>query len=131
MYAYRTNNGQREFFVQHHHDGYKTVLSGHVGDNIPDESLEDAARRETIEELAVEPFSVTDLRHKETVELKKWDKLSTEWAFLIEIPNQDVSYLNGKEEHGWYALGQLEDALTFPNQKSAVSKIREVLSRVR
>jgi len=74
MFVYRNHNGVNEFFVQHHHDGYKNVLSGHVGDNIAGESVEDAAKRETIEELDVEPITVTNLNHKETVELKKWDK---------------------------------------------------------
>ena len=127
MFSYRNNNGQKEFFVQHNHRGFNTVLSGHVGDNIPDETLEQAARRETIEELGVEPISVTNLDHKEVVELKEWDKLSTEWAFLIEIPNIDVHYLEGNEEHGWYTLNQLEETLTWPNHQRVVPKIRKML----
>jgi len=129
MYAYRVNNGQREFFVQHNHNGYQNVLSGHVGDHIANETLEQAARRETIEELGVEPISVTDLNHKEVVELPQWDKLSTEWAFLIEIPNKEVHFLEGNEEHRWYTLDQLEEALTFPNHQRAVPKIKAILDR--
>lgn len=127
LYVYRNNNGKIEFFVQHHLDGFKNVLSGHVGDNIVNELIEDAARRETIEELGVEPISVTNLHHKEIVELTKQDKLSTEWAMLIEIPNKNVHYLEGDEEHGWYKLNDLEEALTFPNHKRAVEKIRKAL----
>jgi len=129
MYAYRIHNGQPEFFVQHNHNGYQNILSGHVGDNIVGESLEEAARRETIEELGVEPLSVTNLNHKEVVELPRWDKLSTEWAFLIEIPDEDVHFLEGNEEHAWYTLDQLEGALTFPNHASAVPKIKAILDR--
>jgi len=127
MFAYRNNNGRIEFFVQHHHDGYKNVLSGHVGDNIPDETLEQAARRETVEEFGVEPISVTNLNHKEVVDLKAQNKLSTEWAFLIEIPNTDVHYLEGNEEHGWYTLDKLEEALTWPNHQRVLPKIRKIL----
>lgn len=128
LFIYRRNNGVTEFFVQHNSAGFNNVLSGHVGDNVKDESLADAAKRETTEELGVEPISVNDLRHKETVELKKWDKLSTEWAFLIEIPNQDVRYPEGDELHDWYSLDRLEDALTWPNHKRVVAKIRKILS---
>ncbi|MCR4277855.1 MAG: NUDIX domain-containing protein [Candidatus Berkelbacteria bacterium] len=128
MFAYRRTNGQAEFFVLYRHDGTKSILSGHVGDNIPDETLEQAARRETIEELGVEPISLINLDHKEVVELKTWDKLSTEWAFLIEIPNKDVQYLEGDEEHGWYSLDELEEVLTWPNHQRVVSKIRQILS---
>ena len=118
----------QQFFVQHNHEGFNNVLSGHVGDNVADETLEQAAAREVVEELGVEPLSVINLEHKEVVELKRWDKLSTEWAFLIEIPNLDVRYLEGNEQHGWYTLDQLEDALTFPNHKRAVPKIRKILA---
>lgn len=127
MFTYRNHNGVNEFFIQHHPDGYKNVLSGHVGDNIAGESLEDAARRETIEELGVEPMSVTNLNHKEINELKKWDKLSTEWAFLIEIPDQEVYYLEGNVAHGWYSLDKLEETLTWPNHQRVVPKIRKIL----
>lgn len=127
MFAYSRNNGRPEFFILHRHDGTKSVLSGHVGDTIPDETLEQAARRETIEELGVEPISLINLNHKEVVELKTWDKLSTEWAFLIEIPNQDVQYLEGDEEHGWYPLDKLEEVLTWPNHQRVVPKIRKIL----
>lgn len=127
MYIFRRNNGRIEFFVQHNHEGFNNVLSGHVGDNVANETLEQAAAREVVEELGVEPLSVTNLEHKEVVELKRWDKLSTEWAFLIEIPNLDVHYLEGDEKHSWYTLDQLEDALTFPNHKRVVLKIKKIL----
>lgn len=127
MFAYRQNYGQTEFFVLHRHDDTKSVLSGHVGDNIPDETLEQAARRETIEELGVEPISLINLNHREIVELKTWDKLSTEWAFLIEIPNVDVHYLEGNEEHSWYLLDELDKVLTWPNHQRVVPKIRKIL----
>ena len=123
LYIFRRNEGRIEFFVQHNRDGFNNVLSGHVGDNIIGETFEAAARRETVEELGVEAISVTNLEHKEIVTLKRWNKLSTEWAFLIEIPNKDVHYLDSDEKHSWVTLGQLEDALTFPNHKSAVPKI--------
>lgn len=127
MFAYRRNDGRIEFFVQHRHDGDDSVLSGHVGDNITDETLEQAARRETIEELGVEPISVTDLKHREVVELKKWGKLATEWAFLIEIPNEDVHYMEGDEKHSWYTLDELAGALTWPNHQRVVPKIKKLL----
>lgn len=121
MYVYRLTENGPEFFVQDHHDGYKTVLSGHVGDIHPNETLADAAERETKEELDVTPLEVTKIGHTETVELPKWNKLSTEHAFLIEIPNEDVQYLNGEEKHIWVKPENLESTLTFDHQKRAAA----------
>ena len=129
MYIYRRNSGKIEFFVQDHHAGYFSVLSGHVGDNIPDETLADAARRETVEELGVEPISVKDLDFCETVELPKHNKISTENAFLIEIPNKDVHYLEGDEKHIWVSPDKLVETLTFQHQKKAAEKISDYLNR--
>ena len=127
LYIYRQTDHGSEFFIQVHHDGFQNVLSGHVGDRaeIEHESLGDAAARETFEELGAKPIRVTNLNHVETIELKKWDKLSTEHAFLIEISNVDELYLEGNEKHIWVSLDQLEGSLTFPNHQRAVPAIKK------
>ncbi|KPJ56371.1 hypothetical protein AMJ49_05010 [Parcubacteria bacterium DG_74_2] len=131
MYIYRDNNRRKEFFVLHRKRGDCVVLTGHVGDNekIKNESLEDAAKRETIEELGVEPMSIIDLKTKIYVEIKRNNQARYEHAFLIQIPNKDVYFLEGSEKHKWYSLEELDTNLTYPNQKKPLNKIRQLIKK--
>lgn len=131
MYVYRENDGKKEFFILHRRRGDVVTLTGHVGDReeIKDESNEDAARRETVEELGVKPISVINLETKTEVEMQErgGDIVSVEHAFLIQIPNEDVHFLEDDEEHKWYTINELYSVLTYTNQKKPLDKIKEIL----
>lgn len=131
MYVYRDNDGRKEFFILHRKRGDVVTLTGHVGDSeeIKDESIKDAARRETIEELGVEPISVIDLEIKVEVEIEEGgnDIISEEHSFLIQIPNEDVYFLEDDEKHQWYTIDKLYNVLTYSNQKKPLDKIKELL----
>ena len=124
MYVYRDNNGKKEFFVLDRKKGDVVVSTGHV----EDETLEEAAKREVIEELGIEPKSIINLGISTFVEIKENDQCGDEHAFLIEIPNKDVHFLEGDERHQWYSLEELSEVLTYSNQKEALLKIKEALS---
>lgn len=128
MYIYRNNEGKKEFFVLHRKRGDSVVLTGHVGDEeeIKNESLRDAVKRETIEELGVEPISIIDLKMKIYVEIEENNEAGYEHAFLIQIPNKDVCFLEGKEKHRWHLLEELDAVLTYSNQKKPLNKIKEL-----
>ncbi len=130
MYAYRDNNGKKEFFVLHRKRGDVVVLTGHVGDNIMGESLGEAAKREIKEELGVEPKKIVNLNVSPVVEMSEKEEniLSTEHAFLIEIPDKEVHFLEGDEKHKWHSLEELSKVLTYPNQKEPLSKIKDILA---
>ena len=129
MYVYRKRDGRNEFFVLHRKKGDVVVLTGHVGDHIFDESLEQAVEREIKEELGVEPKNIINLNISPVVEMSEKEEniLSTEHAFLIEIPNKEVHFLEGDEKHKWYSLEGLSKVLTYPNQKEPLSKIKDIL----
>ena len=129
MYVYRKKNGEKEFFVLDRKRGDVVVLTGHVGDHIFDESLEQAVEREIKEELGVEPKSIINLNISPVVEMSEKEEniLSTEHAFLIKIPNKEVHFLEGDEEHKWYSLEELSKVLTYSNQKEPLLKIKAVL----
>jgi ADP-ribose pyrophosphatase YjhB (NUDIX family) len=123
MFPYRIHSSQPEFFVIQHEFG-NVVPTGHVGDTIKDESLEGAARREIEEELGVKAESIIDLDYVSTVELPTANKLSTEHAFLVRIPDQEVTFLEAKRPHLWVSLNDLADTLSFDQQKGAIPKIK-------
>lgn len=129
MYVYRENDGKKEFFVLHRKIKDAVILTGHVGDHVNGESLEDAAKRETIEELGVEPISIIDLGTNVDVELEKNKEniLSTEHSFLIKISNEDVHFLEGDEKHEWHLLDELYNILSYDNQKKPLDKIKSLL----
>jgi len=129
MYVYRDNNGKKEFFVLHRGKRDVVVLTGHVGDHFINETLEQAAKREVLEELGVEPKNIINLNFSIPVEIKENNELSTEHAFLIEIPNKDVHFLEGDERHKWYSLEDLSGVLTYPNQKEPLSKIKQFFDK--
>jgi 8-oxo-dGTP pyrophosphatase MutT (NUDIX family) len=130
MFVWRRHDGQKEFFVLHRHKGDKVVLTGHVGDHeeFRHETIEQAARRETIEELGVEPLNLQYLQKSWQVDLAPARIKSTEHAFLVEIPNQDVHFLEGDDPHQWHSLSELPDVLTYPHQKDIARHIIEKYS---
>lgn len=125
MYVYRVNE-RKEFFILHRKRNDVVTLTGHIEKG---ESNIEAARRETIEELGVEPIKITDLNIKTDVLLEKNGEkiLSIEHAFLIEIPNKDVHFLEASEKHRWHTLDELYDVLTYPNQREPLNKIKEII----
>lgn len=129
MYVCRKRNGEKEFFVLHRKKGDVVVLTGHVGDHIFDESLEQAVEREIKEELGIEPKSIINLNISPVVKMSEKEEsiLSTEHAFLIEIPNKEVHFLEGDEKHKWCSLEDLFKVLTYPNQKEPLSRIKDIL----
>ena len=129
MYVYRKKGGRKEFFVLHRKKGDVVVLTGHVGDHVFDESLKQAVEREIKEELGVEPKNIINLNISPVVEMSEKEEniLSTEHAFLIEIPNKEVHFLEGDEKHEWHSLEELFNVLTYPNQKEPLSKIKDIL----
>ena len=125
MYVYRVNE-RKEFFILHRKRNDVVTLTGHIEKG---ESNIEAARRETIEELGVEPIKITDLNIKTDVLLEKNGEkiLSIEHAFLIEIPNKDVHFLEASEKHRWHTLDELYNVLTYPNQREPLNKIKEII----
>lgn len=122
MYVYRNNNGQKEFFVLHRKRRDKVVLTGHV----EKESLGQAAKREVKEELGVGPKDIINLGLAVDVYIKEKDEESREHAFLIEIPNKDVRFLEADEKHKWHSLQDLYKILTYPNQKKPLFRITQI-----
>ena len=129
MYVFRNNKGKKEFFILHRKKGDIVTLTGHVGDFIKDETLEDAAKRETKEELGLDPIKTTDLKIcvEVCIEKPEGNIFGEEHAFLIEIPNKDVYFLEANEKHKWYLLEELHKVLTYPNQKEPLDKIKQLI----
>lgn len=126
FFAFRRHGGRYEFFLVTHTFG-TVALTGHVGDHVVNESLIEAVVRETREELGVKPLRVVDLHTKAEVELKQRGVHSTEHAFLVEVPDQALRFLEGDVPFGWVALEELEQALTFEHQRAVVPSIRRHL----
>jgi len=125
MFIYRQHSGKNQFFVLNRKRGDKVVLTGHVEEG---ETPKQTAFRETIEEIAVKPINILDLKVKSIVKLENNSKLSTEHAFLVKIPDREVEYLKGKERHHWHTLNKLKNILSYNNQKKAIKKIKKVLT---
>jgi 8-oxo-dGTP pyrophosphatase MutT (NUDIX family) len=128
MFIYRMNNGRKEFFVLNRKAGDHVVLTGHQEKG---ETIKDTAIRETIEEIEIKPMKVKDLNEINTVVLEGGTKESTEHAFLIEIPNKEVKYLKGKEEHSWCEVDRLERVLSYNHQKKVAKYIKKILDKKR
>jgi 8-oxo-dGTP pyrophosphatase MutT (NUDIX family) len=126
MFIYRINNGKKEFFVLNRKKSDHVILTGHQEKG---ETIKETAIRETIEELEVEPIKVKDLNEINTVILENGTKKSTEHAFLIEIPNKEVEYLKGKEEHSWCEVNRLEKVLSYDHQKKVARKIESIYEK--
>ena len=101
------------------------VLTGHVGDVFPKESLSEAVVREIKEELNVEPVNIADLDFVSEVKIKDDNVLSREHGFLVEAPYQkEMRFLEYEAEIIWCSLDELEEKLTYKHQKGTVKIIR-------
>ncbi len=127
MFITRQHDGEREFFVLDRKDGTFVVPTGHVGDHVLGETLKDAAIRELKEELGVDPIKVTDLNHSYEVFLDFHQKYSDEHAFLLEIPDINVKFLENDFDWKWCSLDEAEEIMTYNTQKSALEKLKNVL----
>lgn len=123
MFVYRIHNKEKQFFVLKRRSGDTVVLSGHIGDIVLDESPEEAVRREIMEELGVKPLRIKDLDYSTEVVLEKYPKVCEEHAFLVEIPDREVHFLEGPEPHEWLCFEDLPRALSYESQRNAVDKI--------
>ncbi len=130
MFVWREKEKRKEFFVLHRKKGDIVVLTGHVGDIVAGESLEQAVEREIKEELGVKPKSVVNLCMAIEVVIEEKNLISREHAFLVEISNnKEVKFLEADEKHAWYSLEDLSKVLTYPNQKQPLDKIKEILKK--
>ena len=130
MFVWRKKEKRKEFFVLHRKRGDAVVLTGHVGDVVAGESLEQAVAREIKEELGIKPKSIVNLNMAIEVVIEEKNLLSREHAFLVEISgDKEVKFLEADEKHAWYSLEDLSKVLTYPNQKQPLDKIKEILKK--
>ncbi len=130
LFIFRTHLGEKQFYILYRPESKAkdtVVPTGHIADNIPDETPEAAAKRELNEELGAEAISIKQLNYKVETLLSLWNKRSVEQAFLIEVPDQDYPFLEGVAEHSWVSIDELSKKLTYDSQFSAVTEIKEVL----
>lgn len=127
MFVWREKNDRTEFLLVQRHKGDVVTPTGHVEKT--DKSLEEAARRETREEMGVDPIEVIDLDYTVKVKLSKMGYLSTEHAFLIKVPAIGAKYTENDEPSTWNELNELDKLMTYPKQKGALKNIKEYFNK--
>ncbi len=122
MFVWRRSKGKKEFFVVHRRRGDFVIPTGHVEDG---ETLNGAASREVQEELGVKPIQIKKMGYSTEIVIENKTKHSTEHAFLVEIPNQSVDFLEHGETGGWHTLDELPKLLTYEDQRNALGHINK------
>jgi len=123
MFVWRERDHRPEFLLVHRRKGDVVTPTGHV--ERTDKSLEEAARRETREEMGVDPIEVINLDYTVKVKLSKMGYLSTEHAFLIKVPENGAKYTENDELSSWNKLEELDKLMTYPKQKGAIKNIKK------
>ena len=129
MFVWRKGEkGEAEFLVLKRREQKDcVVLTGHVGDVFPDESLQEAVAREIKEELNIEPVNIADLDFVSEVKIKDDNVLSREHGFLAEVLyEKETRFLEYEAEIIWLSLPDLEKALTYKHQKETIKIIKDL-----
>jgi len=129
MFVWRKNRkGKVEFLVLKRSEQKDcVVLTGHVSDTFPDESLIEAVGREIKEELNVEPLNISDLGFASEVKIKNDNVLSREHAFLVEIPwKEEMRFLEYEAKIIWRPFKKLGQILTYKHQRKAIKIIKDL-----
>lgn len=91
MCIYRVHKNEAEFYVRYDEDFDRYILlTGHVESG---ETLEEAARRETDEEINAEILKIEDLEYSRIVTLQSAMKISHEHAFLFKCQIRITNFL--------------------------------------
>ncbi len=128
MFVYKEGAPDLFFVVHRKADGTPgrtddfVVPTGHVEEG---EELAAAAQREAEEEFGVKPLHVEKLPYTCEAILQNKTKHSTEYAYLIEIPNVPVEFSERGESGEWHLLAELPDLLTYASQKGAIDFLTE------
>lgn len=126
MFIYKSGKPDFFFVVYRSNRHDYVVPTGHVEE---DETIEEAAWREVKEELGITPVSVSSTGYVVTSILENGTKQSTETAFLIEIPDEEVVYLETSRDGlsdgvgSWALRNELSRVLSYSGQSNAVNSL--------
>jgi diadenosine hexaphosphate hydrolase (ATP-forming) len=102
--------------------GTLAFAKGHIK---KDESLEDAAIREVLEETGIKAKSVIKkLGVVKRMSAEK-DEMKTIHLFLMET--DDFNHSKADEDYGWYMVDDALQKMAFPEEKEFLNKIRDKL----
>ena len=122
MFVWRKTANGADFLLVHRRKGDVVTPTGHV-EEVPKESFEEAVKREIKEEMGVLPLAIIDLNYTIQAKLKEMGYLSTEHAFLVQVPAEGAKYVENDEPSTWHNLDELSKLMTYPTQKGAIKNI--------
>ena len=126
---YRIESGDILFFVGRRPDsGIWQFPTGHVGDNIKEEGIVDAAKRETLEELGIKSF-------KNFINTKShfdWTKNKTEkvkeYIFAIDVTNKKIRLEKAEfSSYKFVGFNSLKDILTFESHLEIAKDLYKII----
>jgi 8-oxo-dGTP pyrophosphatase MutT (NUDIX family) len=126
MFVYRSGKPDMFFVVHREKRNDYVVPTGHVESG---ETTEEAAWREVEEELGVKPLDVLPTGYKVISVLENGKKQSSESAFIVKIPDQEVQFLEESDDGtsdgvgSWVSRQDLVRLLTYPGQRNAVESL--------
>lgn len=136
--TYRVKNSKTEYCVFKRKDlKFWQWISGGMEDF--DKDLIDAARRELFEETGIKDNIiiegleiVTKIPVVNVVKDFVWGKdvfYSEEYAFAVDISNQEIQLSPEHEEYKWVNYKQANESLKYDSNKSALWELNEKLKR--
>ena len=133
--VYKKVDGKTFFLlIQHSMAGHWSFPKGHVGDNVKDETLEQAAIRETLEEGGVKaeiiyykPYTNSYFLTEDGIKAKK-----TVYYFLMEFKSGSTT-LHDQEvsEAVFLDYNNALESLTYPIDKELLKKAVAVLKKLK
>ncbi len=101
------------------------VITGGVEDN---ESIEQAAIRETIEEIGIEPSRIVNLNITMSYLNKNTGEEVVENCFVAQVDNSDIILNEEHIAYKWFSISEFEETIWWTDSRE---KLREIMDKFR
>lgn len=103
------------------------VITGGVEDG---ESIEQAAKRETYEEIGIEPLSINNLKFLMSYRNKDTGDEVAEHCFAAQVDNSNIVLNQEHIDFRWFSIREFEEKIWWTDSRDILNEILKKFSKI-